>query len=228
MKHVLDTSCELVGDLDLWHECSGEKVKGRTFGTSSLLDPYFLVTGMPSTPSICISDTNSSKSTIEVLWLEEKLDQQEEEHVRRETALKKEFEGQQKEDRLNGKRSLRNSKILCLEDHHIPLLINDDLRIKEFLECIMIFLECIMIFSGMHYQQKCSVNDPSLIAFTDGSLTYLTVSVALFSSRECGKFVGKERQIVANARTRYSGADLSFLLLYILKELAHAKSGALS
>ncbi|GKA48879.1 peroxidase N1-like protein [Tanacetum coccineum] len=47
-----------------------------------------------------------------VLWLEEKLDQQEEEHVRREAALKKEFEDQRKEDRLNGKGSLRNFKIL--------------------------------------------------------------------------------------------------------------------
>ncbi|GJY02895.1 hypothetical protein Tco_1088621 [Tanacetum coccineum] len=67
---------------------------------------------MPSTPSICICDTNSSTSMIEVLWLEEKLDQHEEEHVRREAALKKEFEDQRKEDRLNGKRSLRNFKIL--------------------------------------------------------------------------------------------------------------------
>ncbi|GKF38363.1 hypothetical protein Tco_0118424, partial [Tanacetum coccineum] len=30
------------------------------------------------------------------------------------------------------------------------------------------------------------------------------------------------------ARTRYSGANLSLLLSYILKELTHAKSGALS
>ncbi|GJR90637.1 hypothetical protein Tco_0214648, partial [Tanacetum coccineum] len=82
MKHVPDKSCELVGDLDLWHECSGALV-GR------------------------------------------KLDQQEEEHVRREAALKKEFEDQREEDRLNGKRSLRNSNILCLEDHHIPLPLND-------------------------------------------------------------------------------------------------------
>ncbi|GJT77271.1 putative L-ascorbate peroxidase 6, partial [Tanacetum coccineum] len=45
------------------------------------------------------SDSQSSASTTEVLWLEEKLDQPEEEHVRLEAALKKEFEDQRNENR---------------------------------------------------------------------------------------------------------------------------------
>ena len=53
MKHGLDRSCELVGDLDLGHEYGSGKVKRRTFGTSSFLDPHFVVIGMPSTPSTC-------------------------------------------------------------------------------------------------------------------------------------------------------------------------------
>ncbi|GJZ16777.1 hypothetical protein Tco_0552900 [Tanacetum coccineum] len=60
MKHGPEKSRELDGDLDLWRKCSGGNVKGRTFGTSSLLDLYFLVRGMPSTSSTCMSDTNSS------------------------------------------------------------------------------------------------------------------------------------------------------------------------
>nr|GEU79188.1 hypothetical protein [Tanacetum cinerariifolium] len=150
-KHVPDKSCELVGVLDLWHECSGEKVKGST----SMIECSKRRALAPQ------RRREGVRRSLGVLWLEEKLDQQEEEHVRREAALKKEFEDQRKEDHLNGKRSLRNSKILCLEDHHIPFPLND--------------------------------------AFTDGSLMDLTVSVATFSNSECGKFVGKERQIfVAN------------------------------
>ncbi|GJT02624.1 probable arabinosyltransferase ARAD1 [Tanacetum coccineum] len=37
IKHGSDKSINLVGDIDLWLDCSGGKVKGRTFGTSSLL-----------------------------------------------------------------------------------------------------------------------------------------------------------------------------------------------
>ncbi|GJS82153.1 hypothetical protein Tco_0748694 [Tanacetum coccineum] len=62
IKHRSDKSLHPVGDIDLWLDCSGGKVKGRTFGTSSLLDPQFLVTGMPSTPSTCRSHHEGSTS----------------------------------------------------------------------------------------------------------------------------------------------------------------------
>nr|GEZ37817.1 hypothetical protein [Tanacetum cinerariifolium] len=44
---------------------------------------------------------------------------------------------------VNGKLSLRRFKMLCLEDHHIPLLLNDDF--KKFLECVMIFLKNFVV-----------------------------------------------------------------------------------
>ncbi|GKD92986.1 putative L-ascorbate peroxidase 6, partial [Tanacetum coccineum] len=61
--------------------------------------------GLPSDHALieddeCLrSDSESSASTTEVLRLEEKLDQPEEEHVRLEAALKKEFKDKQKENR---------------------------------------------------------------------------------------------------------------------------------
>ncbi|PWA46695.1 Concanavalin A-like lectin/glucanase, subgroup [Artemisia annua] len=48
---------------------SKEAVKGRTFGNNSLLDPNFVVTGMPATPSTCRNDTHSSESVTEVYFL---------------------------------------------------------------------------------------------------------------------------------------------------------------
>ena len=41
MKHGPDKSRELASDLDLWHECSGGKVKGTMFGTKFIVGSPF-------------------------------------------------------------------------------------------------------------------------------------------------------------------------------------------
>ncbi|PWA39755.1 hypothetical protein CTI12_AA569070 [Artemisia annua] len=119
IKHGSDTSLHPTGDIDLWHDCSGGKVKGRTFGTSSLLDPHFLITGMPSTPSSCRS--HHEGSTSEVLRLEEKLEQQREKGVRRESALRKEFEDQREDDRREWQAKLKEFQDIVLGKSPRPL-----------------------------------------------------------------------------------------------------------
>ncbi|GJZ29963.1 hypothetical protein Tco_0575010 [Tanacetum coccineum] len=83
------------GDMDLWNECTRGRIKGRTFGTSSLsLDPHYVVTGIPSTRSSCNPHPHcrGSTSMSKVTQLEERMELQKQEHVTREDALKKEFE----------------------------------------------------------------------------------------------------------------------------------------
>ncbi|PWA80874.1 transposase, Ptta/En/Spm [Artemisia annua] len=120
IKHGSDKSLHPTGDIDLWLDCSGGKVKRRTFGTSSLLDPHFLMTGMPSTPSNCRSDHESSTS--EVHRLEEKLEKQREDGVRREIALRKEFEDQREDDRREWQAKLKEFQDILLgkSPHLLP------------------------------------------------------------------------------------------------------------
>ncbi|GKD57621.1 hypothetical protein Tco_1291008 [Tanacetum coccineum] len=110
VKYGSDKTKHPTGDMDLWNECTRGRIKGRTFGTSSLsLDPHYVVTGIPSTRSSCNPHPHcrGSTSMSKVTRLEEKMELQKQEHVTREDALKKEFEDrevainkQREEDRL--------------------------------------------------------------------------------------------------------------------------------
>ncbi|PWA45185.1 hypothetical protein CTI12_AA519530 [Artemisia annua] len=119
IKHGSDKSLHPTGDINLWLDCSGGKVKGRTFGTSSLSDPHFLMTGIPSTPSNCRSHHESLTS--EVQRLEEKLEKQREDGVRREIALRKEFEDQREDDRREWQAKLKEFQDIVLGKSPHPL-----------------------------------------------------------------------------------------------------------
>ncbi|GKE42570.1 hypothetical protein Tco_1469854 [Tanacetum coccineum] len=67
---------------------------------------------MPSIPSTCRS--HHEGSTTEVVWLEEKLEQQREDRVRREVALRKEFEDQREDNRCEWQAKLKEFQYTVL------------------------------------------------------------------------------------------------------------------
>ncbi|GKB49239.1 hypothetical protein Tco_0899992 [Tanacetum coccineum] len=129
-KHGPDKTKHPTSDMDLWNECTGGRIKGRTFCTSSLSsDPHYVVTGMPSTRSPCNPHPHcrGSTSMSKVTQLEEKMELQKQEHVTREDTLWKEFEDreaslnkQREEDCIEWQNRLRKFQNIMLEGSSHP------------------------------------------------------------------------------------------------------------